>query len=182
MSETQIKKMGVKHTAILDYLVANPTATGAETARAFGITQSWLSIIKNSHAFQDQLRLRQDEFFGEVVVPLREKLVGVADIAVDRLAVKLETMNTAETIETADKLLHRLGYAPNVKGTGSPAGQPLVQQNNFYNVDKSALAAARENFGKGVTIDQEAAGALVQIEAEESAGEADELFAAPSEV
>lgn len=146
---SQIAKVSHMHVAIMDYMVANPTVRKGQVAAHFGVTNTWLSIIINSHAFQDMLRQRQDEFFGAVVVPLREKIIGVADQALDRLAEKIEVMESREALETADALLHRLGFAPNTKQNGQvPGGQQaaMVQQNFFVGAD--VLNSARAKFGQ----------------------------------
>ena len=144
----QIQKVGTHHMAILDYIMANPTERKGDIAKKFGVTQSWLSIIINSHAFQDMLKERQNEFFGAVVVPLREKAMAVADMALEQLAEKIPVMSGPQALDTADKLLNRLGYAPNTQANGQkPPGQATAVQNNFF-VGHDVLTGARENFGR----------------------------------
>lgn len=147
-----IAKLSHMHIGIMDYMVANPQVSKGQVAAHFGVTRTWLSIVINSHAFQDMLKQRQDQFFGAVVVPLREKMIGVADQALDRLAEKIEVMESAEALETADKLLHRLGFAPNTKLNGQvPGGQQgaVMQQTNFF-VGADILNSARAKFGQAV--------------------------------
>lgn len=146
----QIKKVSHMHVAILDYMLANPMVSKGQIAKQFNVTPTWLSIVINSHAFQDMLKARQEEFFGAVVVPLREKMIGVVDQCMDRIAEKIEVMDSAQALETADTLLHRLGYAPNTKVNGQqPPGGGMVQQNNYY-VGSDVLNNARARFGQGI--------------------------------
>lgn len=146
---SQIQKMSHMHVAILDYMVANPKVKKGDVAKEFGVTGTWLSIVINSNAFQEMLRQRQNEFFGEVVVPIREKMLGIVDATLDRLAGKVELMETREALETADTLLHRLGFAPNTKVNGQDprgqAGAAVVQ--NFF-VGNDILQSARAKFGQ----------------------------------
>lgn len=162
----QIQKMSHMHVAILDYMVANPTVAKGQIARQFGVTATWLSIIINSQAFQAMLRERQDEFFGDSVVPVREKMLGIVDGALDRVAAKLEVMDSIEALDTADRLLHRLGFAPNTKVNGQDprgqAGAPMLQQNFFVGAD--VLASARQNFGRAQ--EKEIINGVISTEAE----------------
>lgn len=149
MAETNsLQKMSHMHEAILDFMVANPLVKKGKIAQQFGVTPTWLSIIINSDAFKDKLAKRHDEFFGSAVVPLREKMIGIVDCALDRLSDKVELMESQEALATADTLLHRLGFAPNTKVNGQvPGGQGAMIQQNFY-VGSDVLNSAREKFGQ----------------------------------
>lgn len=143
MAEVQVKGLSIRHEAILEFLMANPTAKLGDVAVRFQVSQAWLSVIMHSDAFRAKLAERQDESFGAVVLPLREKLMGVAHQAVDKLGEAIENASAATEkqfiADTADKLLKNLGY--------SPKSGPIVQQNvqqNYYSVDKETLADARE--------------------------------------
>jgi hypothetical protein len=142
MAENQIKAMRPRHEAILNWIVANPERSMGECAAEFGVSRSWLSIIVNSQAFRDRMAERQEDVFTEVVVPLRDKMAGVAHRAYERLSEKVEVEGDTKTLlEIADKTAHRLGYAP-TRGP-EPSQAPIaVQQNNYY-VSQDALARAR---------------------------------------
>jgi hypothetical protein len=136
----QIQTVRHTHEAILQYMLANPTAPQGLVAAHFGYTQSWISIIVNSDAFQAKLRERQDEMFSEgVVATLKDKIIGTAHLAVEKLAEKLETEKDARVIkDSAEMLLKSLGY-----GNPKPSA-PHVQQNNvFVLADKESLANSR---------------------------------------
>jgi hypothetical protein len=135
----QIKKVSIKHDAIMDYLLVNPTAPLKTVAYEFGVTQAWLSTIIHSDAFQIQLATKKNELFNGTVLPLREKVVGLAHAAVEKLGEKLErSEDPAFVLESTDKILHRLGWAPQRVAAGTN-----IQQNNFYTADKETLARAR---------------------------------------
>jgi hypothetical protein len=141
-THVQIQQISITHDAIANFLVANPgKGQMAKAAMHFGVTRPWLSTLVHTDAFQAHLRNKQDEVFGQVIMPLKDKLAGVADIALDRLADKLEVEGDTRILaDTADKLLNRLGYGPKPAG-GNPGVQ--MNQNNYY-VDKDILAEARE--------------------------------------
>lgn len=154
-----LRKVRNMHVAIADYMIANPEASQRKIAGEFGVSESWLSIIINSDAFKEHLHAKNQEVFDTHVVPLRTKLLGVANLAVEKLGEKVSTAVDPDFIlAAADKTLHRLGYAPS-KGP-DPAAPPQVnQQNNFYMVDKDLLAGARERIvGRGEVqpVEQEA--------------------------
>lgn len=143
MAANQIKKMSIKHEAILDYLIVNPQQKLGEVAAHFNVGQAWLSVIINSDAFQEKLKSRSDECFSSTIVPLREQLLGVAQVGVEKLG---EAMENASTIsdkqfiaDTTDSILKNLGYSPK-----SSAPAQTGTTNNVFIVDKDALAGARE--------------------------------------
>lgn len=123
----EIQKVSVKHEAIMDYLIANPQIRLQDVAMYFKMTQSWLSQVIHSDAFQAMLREKQNTQFHHTVLPIREKMHAIAHMALDKLAEQLpmetETKTTAQVMES---VLDRLGY-----GTKTAPG---VQINNTTNV------------------------------------------------
>lgn len=151
----QIDKVGTWHENLVSFLVANPRMKKADVARHFDVTPSWLSTVIHSDVFQAKLAERQDEYFGAVTTPIREKLENLAGLALDEMEEKVQTEGSiSEVREVAKLALQSLGYGngANGKGTQNPA---LVQQNNFYSVSPEQLAAARERIlNQGNTIEQ----------------------------
>jgi len=147
----QVQSRSITHDILIDWLIANP-GRGQMTrcAAEFGFTNAWLSTLVHSDAFQAKLRDRKEEVFETVIVPLRDKIVGVADRAVEKLGEELEeTSDPRLLLDVADKMLHKLGYAPKVNA--APAGTGVVNntQINNYAVSPGLLAAAREKAKKG---------------------------------
>jgi len=138
-----IKGLTPRHDAILDFLLVNPHCPRWQMAQHFGVTETWLSIIIHSDVFQARYQEKNQEVFRETVVPLREKLLGVAHVAVDKLGDAIGASTDPEfLLAAADKTLHRLGYAPS-KGPTPPPALVGQQQNNYYLVDATVLANAR---------------------------------------
>jgi hypothetical protein len=159
-----IRKVGNLHNDIMDYMLANPLVKKGDIAKQFNLSRSWLSIVINSHAFQERLAAKQEELFNSTVIPLREKMLGIADAAMDRVADEVELMPRAEAIETADKILSRLGWGG--KQDSSPAsGGAVITQNNFY-VGDAVLEKAREKFG-AARREEAIEGEVLLIESEE---------------
>lgn len=138
----EIAKVSHRHEAIMQYMVANPTAPLGEVAAAFGVTQPWLSCIIHSHAFKTKLRERQDALFGNIAATLTEKLEAVAHAALDNLHehVLASNSNPAQNLEVADTVLKALGYG--AKGAPTAAAPGAAQVNNFY-ISRDDLAQAR---------------------------------------
>lgn len=145
----QVAKVSIKHDAILDVLVANPTLRRSEVAAMFGVTVPWLSTIIHSDVFQEKLRERQDLVFDIAVVrPIQEKLMGAANMAAERLMENLQYESDTKTLNTVlDTTLKNLGYGQKSTGT------PVNQQNNFtFNVTKEELADARKLIGRAASL------------------------------
>jgi hypothetical protein len=145
MAEVQVKSLTIRHEAIMDYLMVNPTVQLGVVAAHFKVSAAWLSVIVHSDAFQSKLREKSDEMFGATVIPLREKILGLAHVGVEKLGVALENASPVSDkqfiADTTDSILKNLGYSP--KSAPSDSGNVNVQ-NNFISVGSDALASARE--------------------------------------
>ena len=150
----------------MNHLIVDPCATGPELALTFGRTPAWISTIINSQAVQARLAEKQSRVFGDVVVPLRDKLEGVAHAAVEKLGTALQnTQDPKFVLDVADKALHRLGYAPSRQAPSQ--GTVVNQQVNVYGeVDAKTIASARAMIGK---TPRDAAKQLNEIPSEETA-------------
>lgn len=147
----QLQSLSITHEMVIDWLIANPGFGQMERcAKTFGCTRPWLSTLVHSDAFQAKLRDRKEQFFSEAIVPLKDKIVGVADRAVEKLGDAVEeTSDPRMLLDVADKMLHKLGYAPKVSTQPQGPGAVLNTQNNYYAVSPELLAAAREKAKKG---------------------------------
>ena len=145
----QITDFSQLHEAILNFILTNPgKGYMSKCARAFGVSNSWLSTLVHSDLFQARLRDRNDEFYEMQIQPLQERMVGMAHATLDRLDTMLDDIEDPKVlIDMEDKLLHRLGYAPKTTVAANPAGQTNTQ-NNYY-VTSDLLAQARKNAEKG---------------------------------
>lgn len=144
MAANQIQRVSIKHDAILDYLLVNPDKKLGLVATHFDVSQAWLSVIIHSDAFQVRLKEKGSDLFGATIVPLREKILGVAHIGIDKLGDALENASASSDkqfiADTTDSILKNLGYSPK---SAAPTQDISNTQNNFFVVDKEALAGAR---------------------------------------
>lgn len=145
MAVNQIAKVSIKHDAILDYLLIHPAEKLGDVAMYFKVSQAWLSVIIHSDAFQVKLAEKSGECFSTTIVPLREQLMGVAQVGVEKLGEALENASSTSDkqfiADTTDSILKNLGYSPK---SSAPAPGGSSTTNNIFVVDKAALAAARE--------------------------------------
>jgi hypothetical protein len=155
MAAVQLQNVRLRHQAIADWLIANPDRSQGECAQAFGLTQAWLSVIINSDIFKEYIQARLAEVSTPVLYSLREKLLGVAHRAVEKLGSCVDNSQDPEYIlAAADKALHRLGYAP-TRGPAVHVSGPTNQQTNVYVVDRETLDGARRRYlqAVGVVVD-----------------------------
>ena len=128
----------------MNFLLANPTLQMGEVAAHFGVSFPWLSTIVHSHAFQDQLKRRQDQVFESAILgTVEEKLGAAAQVTMDAYLEKVPTFTADQLISAQDKLLGRLGYGSSGKGT-QIGTQINVQVNH---VSKEILEEARNRIG-----------------------------------
>lgn len=139
----EIATVSHRHEAIMNFMIANPTAKLGQVAAEFGVSQPWLSCIIHSHAFKTKLREKQEALWGDLGASITEKLEAVAHTALDNILEHVTASNAspALSLEVADKVLHRLGYAPK---TGPAAQAAPAAQVNVFNVSPADLAAARQ--------------------------------------
>ena len=125
-------------------MLSNPDLTLGECAKSFGYTQSWLSTIIHSDAFQAEFRRRRGQLDEHFALGIHRKMAEVSKKALDKLEGFLATAEADAdprlVLDIADKTLHRQGYAPS-------KGNVLVQQNNTTinnnGVDRGVLENAR---------------------------------------
>lgn len=146
-SEGKLVRLSHTHDMMLNWLVLNPDRSLRECADHFGYTQSWVSSVLHSDLFQQALKEKQLAIAVRVAESIPEKLARAADVAIEKLTTSLEKTEDQEFIlDATDRILHRMGYAP--QSSRNPAGSPGVanQQNNFF-ITAGDLTDARALIG-----------------------------------
>lgn len=145
MAEVQLQRISIKHEAILNYMLTNPAEKLGKVAEHFRVSQAWLSVIVHSDVFQGLLAEKNQEFSHESLIPLREKVLGVAHLAVDKLSEAIEhsspVSDKAYIADTTNLVLKSLGYGASV-GPAAGGGAPVVN-NTVIVANKDDLAKAR---------------------------------------
>ena len=144
----ELARLSHTHEMLICWLLVNPDKSLRECADHFGYTQSWLSSIIHSDLFQAELSSRQQGIAAKVADSIPEKLRRAGDIAIEKLTTALEGTEDPEFIlDATDKILHRMGYAP--QSSRNPGGSPgsVNQQNNFF-LSAGDIAEARALIGQ----------------------------------
>jgi hypothetical protein len=124
------------------YMIANPTATTRQIAAAFGVTSVWISALINSDIFRSRYNELQEKLDGATIMPLREKLVGIANAAADKLMEQMEHIDDPKFIkETMNDTLKALGYG--AKGQTNVFMPGASQTNNTVSADVLHAAQAK---------------------------------------
>lgn len=145
----EIQKVRYTHEAIAEFLIANPTASQGECADFFGYTESWMSTIIHSDAFQAYYRKLADERGAIAVHTIGNKITGVAALALDKTFEKLQVGASERFLtDTTEVALRALGYLGS--NNGGPQ-EPQPQQHMHVHVDAEMLAEARERAAKRFT-------------------------------
>jgi len=164
----EIKKLTVNHNAIADWLIAHPgKGQQRPCALVFGITESWLSTLINQDAFQSLLKVKQDEVFQQVIIPLQDKIAGVAHASVEKLGTILDETKDGRLVkDIADSALKALGY-----GGQKTASLIINNTQNNLTVNQDALAEARQrqsqHYGRTLESPSNTAESTPQIETPE---------------
>ena len=103
---TDLKKISYTHDAIINAIIASPGVSQGELAKEFGYTQTWLSIMIGSDAFQSRLTERKAQMTDpKIIASINERLDGLAKRALDRLADRLDSptanLKTMELVSIA---------------------------------------------------------------------------------
>ena len=141
----ELTKLSNTHNAVADWLIANPgKGQLGRCAAHFGYTRSWLSTLVQQDAFRALMQIKQGKAFEEVVIPLQDKIAGVAHASVEKLGEIIEKTDDERLVREIGKdMLNSLGYGASAK----PAGVVNNTQVNLT-VDAGALAEARNRQSK----------------------------------
>ncbi len=135
-----------------DWLIVNPTKTNREAAKAFDVTEAWLSTVKNSDAFVDYFTEISRAHSKAVCSDLASKTRAVAEMALDELGRRMETDATvlpfSEIRDTADVMLKRAGYGE-AKGA---AAQTVINVGVVTRGDLEILRAQMRSTSKPIEL------------------------------
>jgi hypothetical protein len=88
----EIASVRYTHDGIIDEIIAFPAISQGELASRFGYTQSWMSIIINSDAFQERLAERKGELVDpKIRASVSDRLDALARRSLDKLLERLDT-------------------------------------------------------------------------------------------
>lgn len=143
MAAAPLRNISYTHEALINWMLENPDRPLRDAAAYFGYTQAWISTVIHSDIFQAKLGARQEAVFAQIATDIPSKLRTAANIALERVTLKLEeTEDAGFLLDATDKLLHRMGFAPNGSLTKT-INMQVSQTSNTFLVSSEQLAAAR---------------------------------------
>lgn len=124
-AEGALKRIRFSHDLLVDYMISTPNATNRQLATLLGVTETWVSRVICSDAFQARLAQRKDELVDPIIQhSIEEKLKGLVDLSTEVISEKLESSRNPDLAVKALTIgVAALGY-------GARDRQP-VQTNNF---------------------------------------------------
>lgn len=129
-------QMKYHHAAMVDALVVNPQLTGNELAKMFGRTPAWISIVRNSDAFQALLARRTDELVDPLIKEeIEARFRTITQKSLERLQEKLE--KPASALEDAF-VLKAVELGMKSQGIGLPRTEVIVPQGGGDRLDRLA--------------------------------------------
>jgi len=135
-----VKKLSHRHTAIAHWLIANPERPLGDCAQTFGVSQAWLSCVIHSGAFQAYYNRLADEKGSIAVHSTHNRLQGLANLAMEKAAERIEQGATDRFLgDTMNNALRALGY-----GQGPAPIALQVNNDTHITVDGDLLRQARE--------------------------------------
>ena len=125
-SGNRLQRVSYSHEAMIDVIIAEPTISQVQLAARFQRSQSWISIVMGSDAFQAALAKRRDDLTDPfLVATIEERFRGLAQQSLQVIAENLEkTRNIDVAFKALDISSKALGF-----GARSNNGQTV--QNNF---------------------------------------------------
>ncbi len=147
MGKLQIQKVGWWHERLADWMIANPDKDLKDAATYFNCAVNYIYIIKNSDSFKQYWASRSEEASNCLVSDVKDKMLAVTEVALDRLADKLQSQGELMPMDT---LVGVVSMGMKSLGYGARAG-PVVQVNQV-NVSPELLAEARRRMEASYSI------------------------------
>lgn len=158
MSLPSLANVRYTHDAIIDEILLNPSVSQGDLSRQFGFSQSWMSIVINSDAFQNALAERKAELVDpKITATINERLEAVAKRSLDKI---LERLDSGVTPKDADLVaMAKLGVGDkNMRAPG-----PVVN-NNLYVVQAPLPAQNSSTWLEGSSVGVKPPGVLPLVQ------------------
>lgn len=133
------KRLNEGHKALVDMVLANPTATAKELGALLEYSEVYVQILMRTDSFREALATRREELIDPMLrETLQARIDALADVSVERLLEKLNKPVVSDKLVT-----DAVDIALRAKGFG--ARTPTVQVNQqFVAVMPAKAADAKE--------------------------------------
>lgn len=140
----QIAKLQEWHKDMIDYLILNPRATMRQMAEHFGVSKTWLSLVKNSDAFQSAYGARREDLSRAITANLAERVTTLSEIVTDELTRRVDENAEKYSVRELREILETTLRASGLS-SGAPGGNSQLSL-NLGNAPPSVLHEARALF------------------------------------
>jgi hypothetical protein len=162
----EVKKVGITHDAIIDFVISQPQSTYREIAAQFQYTPEGIGVICRSDSFKARLEVRKEALVDPIIKQtVEERLTGLAHASIDILQRKLATSDdpglalkaldvttrmaaaqygarTQQGLGQATFVVHMPGPASNsAEWTAKFGRAPLIEDASFKEIPPAAQAA-----------------------------------------
>lgn len=147
-----ITRVKYTHDAMIDLIIQNPGVPQGVIARHFNYTETWVSRVLNSDAFQARLAVRKEDLVDpSIILTVEEKFKTLANRSLDIIQEKLEQT------KSVDVAFKGLELATKALGYGARKENVNVQQNFVVampaQIDDAKTWAAAHQTNLGVVVD-----------------------------
>lgn len=127
-----IARVRYSHDAMIDLLIAEPTVSQRKLAEIFDRTETWVSLVVNSDAFQARLAERRAELVDPAIMAsIQERLQAVASASLEKLHEKLLNPAAVHTddflFKSAELATKALGYGARTQNQGGTNVAVVIQ-------------------------------------------------------
>ena len=145
MSATQIKKISWWHESILDWELTYPDKSMGDCAQHFSVSESWLSVIRNSDLYRAYSAKRRADHNSNVSASVIDGVEDLAKISLEVLKSRIDkgrdTIPLPIVTDSCSMALKALGFGGNTsRGNGGSTQVNVV----VGAVDGEVLSRARE--------------------------------------
>lgn len=150
MGQNAVLKLSAWHAAIVDWEFEFPEKSNKDCAEHFGVTEAWMSRLRNSDLFieyRETRRLDHNDKISETIIDKTTKVAGLAlDVMAERIDQDRADISLSTLREAGEMTLKALGFGaanPNINQPGTV--------NNTVNIgvaSQGALADAREQMAR----------------------------------
>lgn len=145
-----VKHISPKYEKLADLLILRPDLKNPDLAAELGVSETWLSSVKNSNTFKEYFRERRTALESEIVKAKMGEMTGQALVAHNQILAELQRRAQKSTTSTKDLLgiTDRLQKVLGLDRQDSPM-LVIAPQQQVGVVDADLLRAARERMGAG---------------------------------
>lgn len=157
-SEPLPQKMAYSHQALVDLIIANPTATNRELGAHFGYTAHWVGRLKSSGMFREMLAKRRSEVVDPVLAATVEE--GFDMVVARSVEVLMDKLSKDSDDVPADLVLAAAQLGAKARGIGGfgakVAPPPATPPQGYLEEMASRLRSLNRTAGSQEIVDVQA--------------------------